>query len=292
MIRSMTGFGKCTRAFNGSMLSVELASVNHRYLDCSIRLPHEWAVIEGSVRKMLSERLSRGKVSVTVNLRRGTRKALLVRFDADLARQYVDASQELCKMLGSGQTLPPEALALFDGVFYQEEDEVDLDAARAAVAETLGEAIQQLDGMRGAEGETLAADIRSRLELLRTSLEVIEARLPELTKLYESRLRTRIDELVGTTDIAEERIVLEVAVMADKGDVTEEVVRLKSHLDHGLELLDAEEPVGRKLNFLAQEIQREINTLGSKVRETGVIRDVLEMKSELEKIREQLQNIE
>ena len=155
-----------------------------------------------------------------------------------------------------------------------------------------GEAVPHIDGMRETEGKALARDLEHRIGLIRESVRAVEERLPALNEVFAERLRARIEELGQDTSITEERIAMEVAIMADKGDVTEEVVRLNSHLDHAEELLRSAEPVGRKLNFLSQEVQREINTLGSKVRDTDVIRQVLEMKSELERIREQIQTIE
>src|SRR5690606_29460963 len=153
-------------------------------------------------------------------------------------------------------------------------------------------ALRQLDAMRCTEGENLARDLHARLDHILAAVRRVEARLPELNAAYAEKLRTRVAELAGDTALTEDRLALEVALMAEKGDVTEELVRLKTHLEHAAALLNDDDAVGRKLNFLTQEIQREINTLGAKVRDTDVVREVLDMKSELEKIREQIQNIE
>ncbi|MCX5759533.1 MAG: DUF1732 domain-containing protein, partial [Candidatus Hydrogenedentes bacterium] len=183
-------------------------------------------------------------------------------------------------------------LAQLDGVFYHEEIEEDLEQAQQAVVETLAEALERLNAMRATEGEALAAELRYRFGLVREAVSAVEKRLPDLDALYEARLRARIVELQADAGLTEDRIAMEIAFMADKGDVTEETVRLKMHLNHALELLDGPEPAGRELNFLSQELQREANTLGSKTHDNDVAKEVLRMKSELERLREQIQNIE
>ena len=173
-----------------------------------------------------------------------------------------------------------------------EDETEDLDALRAFLSGLLNEALDSLDAMRANEGQALAKDLLDRLGAIRESLAAIEARLPQLNELHTERLRARIGELAQAASLAPERLALEVALAAERGDVTEETVRLKSHLDHADELIRGQEPGGRKLNFLLQEMQREANTLGAKVRDTEVVRHVLDIKSELERIREQIQNIE
>ena len=293
MTRSMTGFGRADCEFEGDVVSIELSSVNHRFLDCSVRLPFQWNALEPVVKEAVRGRMSRGKVNVSINRKRGTDSGRQrVVLDADMARQYVGASKELAQMLGSPETLSVSVLAQLEGVFRPEEPEEDLEQAQAAVVRALQEALDRLDGMRLTEGKALEEEVRHRVNLMREALTVIEQRLPELNREYEQRLRVRIDELSGDVSLPEERIAMEVAFMADKGDVTEEVVRLKTHFDHALELLANNEPVGRELNFLTQELQREVNTLGSKIHDGDVISQVLRMKSELERVREQIQNIE
>ncbi|HOS04223.1 MAG TPA: DUF1732 domain-containing protein, partial [Candidatus Hydrogenedentes bacterium] len=190
------------------------------------------------------------------------------------------------------EPLSLSVLAQMDGVFFQEEEDEDLETAKELVTAVVGEALKKLDAMRAQEGQALADDLRRRLSHMRTVLASIEERLPALNERYETRLRTRIEELKSDLSLTEERIAIEVALMAEKGDVTEEVVRLRTHLDHAEELLSSGEAVGRRLDFLAQEIQREVNTLGVKTRDADVAKEILGMKAELEKIREQVQNIE
>lgn len=292
MIRSMTGFGKAADALNGDEVVAEVSSVNHRYLDCSVRLPNGWHALEPMVRETVKQRLSRGKIFVTITCNKGAESPASVRFDRAAAEQYVNASKELEQLAGVQGTLSVDVLAQLEGVFSQEEPEQDLDKAGATVRGVLDKALAALDAMRLTEGAALADECRQRVGALRQTLTSIEARLPAIETAYEARLRQRLAELTAEVSITEERLAVELALLADKGDVTEEVVRLKAHMDHMLELLEAGEPVGRSLNFLAQELQREANTLGAKCRDTDVAKEVLTIKTELEKIREQVQNIE
>lgn len=293
MLRSMTGFGKADGDFDGDLISVEVSAVNHRYLDCSVRLPNAWNALEPVVRETVRKHMARGKVYVTMNRKRGpdSRRQTVV-LDGDLARQYIDAARDLVQLSGKMDTLSVDVLAQLEGVFYHEEPEDDLNQVKDALLRVTTQALGRADAMRVTEGEALGEEVAGRVALIRETLTAVEGRLPELNALYEQRLRTRIEELQGDSELTEERIAIEIALMADKGDVTEEVVRINTHLDHALELLEKEEPVGRELNFLTQELQREVNTLGSKVRDSAVVKEVLRMKSELERFREQVQNIE
>lgn len=292
MIRSMTGFGKAAREFSGDAVVMELSAVNHRFLDASIRLPFEWSSLDGPLREVLRERLSRGKVNVSVTRRRANGQTHRLRLDKGLAEQYIQLTRELAHLLGSDERVSLETIAQFPEIFSADSDVDDLELVRTFLVALLGEALDGLEAMRESEGRTLAKDLDARLDLIRDSLAIVEERLPLLNEVYAERLRTRVKELAQDVSVVQDRLALEVALAAERGDVTEETVRLKSHLDHAKELVAGDEPAGRKLNFLSQEIQREINTLGSKVRDTEVVRQVLEMKSELERFREQIQNIE
>ena len=292
MIRSMTGFGKGVCTYQDQEISLELSAVNHRYLDCSFRLGNSWAAVEPVLKGVVRNRISRGKVQVTVNRRRAKSGGETVHLDAGLAQQYLNAFRELAAMIGSERPIRLDTLARMDGVFYQEEPDEDLAEIERALTAALEEALQHLNAMRAQEGAALAEDIRGRVQLMRESLAEIEARLPELNAKHEERLHARIQELAVDVSLTEERIAIEVALLADKSDVTEEAVRLKTHLAHMEELLDSDTAVGRRLDFLSQEIQREVNTLGVKTRDCDVAKYVLDMKSELEKIREQVQNVE
>jgi uncharacterized protein (TIGR00255 family) len=288
----MTGFGKAARDYRGDAVSVELSAVNHRFLDAAIRLPFEWSSLDTSLREALRERISRGKVNVSVTRRRANGQSQQLRLDKGLAEQYIRLSRELAHLIGSDERVSLQTIAQYPEIFTAEGNEEDLDAVRAFLVELMGEALDGLEAMRESEGRALAKDLRGRLEAIRASLAVAEERLPTLNELYAERLRARVQELAQDVSVVQDRLALEVALAAERGDVTEEIVRLKSHLEHAEGFIESGEPAGRKLNFLAQEIQREINTLGSKVRDTEVVHQVLEMKSELERFREQIQNIE
>lgn len=292
MSRSMTGFGKATCEYDGQTLTVELSSVNGRYLDCNLRMPPAWSALEPVIKQTVRKHVNRGKLNVTVNRRRTESSNRSIRFDRALAEQYLEASKELSAVLGSYETLSLNVLAQFDGVMFQEDTEEDIEALEPTLVRVLEQALHKLDGMRATEGKALEDDIRSRLAAMRATLSSIEVRLPELNAAYEVRLRTRINELNAEAGLTEERIAIEVALMAEKSDVTEEVVRFKTHLDHMEEILSSGDSIGRRLDFLTQEIQREVNTLGVKTRDANVAKEVLDLKAELEKIREQIQNIE
>lgn len=291
MPRSMTGFGKADAECDGEVVTVELTSVNHRYLDCSLRLPHGWSAFDPALKKTVKDKLARGKISMTV-VRRKLHTSPSVKFDIDLAKQYVEASHQLSHLLGTFEKMSLDTLTQMDGVIYQEDCEEDLASFEPHVQKALRDALEQLCEMRAHEGEALVVDVNDRLATLRQFLQSIEDELPAIRENYENRLRTRVAELNADAAVTEERLAVEMAILADKSDVSEEVTRLLAHFDHADKMLTLDEPIGRKLDFLTQEIQREINTLGVKVRDSNIAHTVLEMKSELEKIREQVQNIE
>lgn len=292
MTRSMTGFGKAAGEFNGQAISVEVSAVNSRYLDCNLRLPPSWGALDPVLKQTIRKHIQRGKLTVTVNRKRTMSAAKTIKFDAGIAQQYLDAAKELTAMSGSYETLSLSVLAQLDGVLYQEEAEEDLNAIEPVLVKITEEALGQLDRMRANEGKALAEEIRQRAAFIRQGVASIEARLPDLNAAYEERLRARIKDLRAEANITDERMAIEVALMAEKSDVTEEVVRLKAHLDHLEDILGSKEPSGRKLDFLTQEIHREVNTLGVKTRDANVAKEVLGLKAEVEKMREQIQNIE
>lgn len=292
MARSMTGFGKAATEVNGEIISVEVSSVNHRFLDSSFRLPSCWLVLECALRETLKDQVFRGKVNVYVGRKRGSESSQCVILDTQVAQQYILAAQQLADLMNSTQALSLDVLAQLDGVFFQEEREDDLEQVRTTLNTLLGDALSQMNAMRENEGRALVREIRERIAIMRGAIVEIEKRLPELTQRLAERLRARVRELNADAGVTEDRLAVELALIADKTDVTEELVRLKTHLDHAVAQLDADGPMGRELTFLSQEIQREANTLGSKLRDVEVVREVLSLKSELEKLREQVQNLE
>ena len=292
MARSMTGFGKASTEYAGEVVSIEATSVNHRFLDCTMRLPGAWSALEGTLRELVKRRLARGKVNLFFNRKRGATTRQVVCFDAGVARQYVEASRELSAIMETTQAISLDVLAQMEGVFYQQEREDDLDEVQAMLESLLENALEQLNAMRAEEGRRLAEEMLGQLAMMRETLAGVEERLPALGEAYAERLRSRLRELNADAGVTEDRLALELAIMADKADVTEEVVRLKAHFDQVAGHLASDDSSGRELNFIAQEIQREVNTLGSKLRDADVSRDVVRMKAELEKLREQAQNIE
>ncbi len=292
MARSMTGFGRAACELDGERITIEVSTVNHRFLESSFRLPPVWTSLEPFLRESLRTQVARGKVNVSVRREHGPLGRMRVRFDAEVAQRYIAACRELSGLLGTGEGLSLNTLATLDGVFYPEESEQDLERAKEKLTTCLTDALAQLNAARCAEGTAMAADIEARVAAMGEAVEVIEAKVPELDTAYEEKLRARLAELTADTTLREDRVAIEVALLADKNGINEEVVRLKAHLNHVREMLASNEPIGRELNFLAQEIQREANTLGSKLRDIGVTREVLRIKSELEKLREQAQNIE
>ena len=292
MTRSMTGFGRATGALDEESFTVELSAVNHRFFECSVRLPTGWSMLEAPLREMVRLAVSRGKINVYIRRDRQTAARQKIAFDEDVAKQYVDAARKLSQLMNSTEALSLNVLAQLEGVFFQEETEQDTDVLKGALSAALAEALAQFNGARESEGAALAEDMLSCVQAMAEAVALVEERIPELNATYEVRLRERVAELSAEAGVKEDRLALEVALLADKTAVNEEVVRLKAHFDRCHELLASDEPVGRDLNFLTQEIQREINTLGSKLRDVGVTREVLRMKSDLEKLREQVQNVE
>lgn len=292
MIRSMTGFGKASGTLHDQEVVVEISSVNHRYFDISLRLPTNWGALESEIKQVLREKISRGKINGTVSRKGLPLKGQSIQFDFETAKQYVDAAAKLADLLKTEETLSLNVLMRLEGVFVPVEPEEDVESIRGPLLQLVNRAADKLNNMRLLEGEKLCLDIRQRLNSIETTLLKIEQRLPEISAEYEKRLRTRIDELKGEASLTEDRIALEVALLAEKADPSEEIVRIKAHLSHMNSLLSDREPVGRRLDFLTQELQRETNTLGVKTRDSGMIQDILIIKAEVEKIREQVQNIE
>ena len=292
MLLSMTGFGKAEVSVDDVSVYAEIAGVNGRYLDVVVKLPHEATLLETTLRRLVKENVHRGRVSVSVTVRREGGPATRVAIDEAAARQYVESSSALAKRLGLRNDLTLTSILSCPGVARTDEQNQPDEKEGAAVEQAVLLALDEFQSMRRAEGEALAMELRERIDTVRSTLARIEERLPELNRQYSERLRQRMAELAADVSLKEERIAMEVAVLAEKADVTEEVVRLKSHLSQFLSLIDGEGSVGRKLEFLVQEMNREVHTIDAKNRDSTVTGHVLEIKGELEKIREQVQNVE
>lgn len=292
MALSMTGFARNEATIGGETAVIEVSSVNHRFLDLSFRLPSPWTVLEPALRDIVKGMVSRGKVFVSVRYRRSLGMAPPVRLDADRARSYIEAARELMHLMSSTDSLSLDALISLDGVMAPLEEEIDLAYIQEQLGAALAGALVQLNEVRSKEGAALVADIEAHLHSLACMIDKVERRAPDILSLYEEKLRQRIADINAEVGMKEERLSMEVAMMADRMDVSEELVRFRAHLVHAKDILASGAPVGRDMNFLVQEMQREANTMSSKLRDVEVSRDAIEIKTAIEKIREQIQNLE
>ena len=291
-MHSMTGYGRMSVERDGRQLTVELKSVNHRFLDLSFRMPRSFNFLEDSARKLIGEYLSRGHVDLFATYRNTREDSRRVEVDQALLAAYMTALDDIAETTGleDDRTLSL-ATRLPDVLTVAEADE-DQDALRALMREALTGALEQMQAMREKEGEALKSDISSRIDTLEKMTEEIEARYPETVAEYQQKLKARVEELLGGATMDEQRLMQEVAVMADRSAIAEETVRLHSHFAQVRGFMEASEPVGRKLDFIVQELNREVNTISSKSQDVPITRLVVEAKAEIEKIREQVQNVE
>lgn len=294
LIKSMTGYGRGEATQNGRKITVELRSVNNRYLDCSVKMPRAYIFAEDAVKTRVGQSISRGKVDVFVNIAQTGGEAYAVTVNEELARAYMDALQKLY-LMGDGQVdrkYKTTELARFPDVLTVEKQEEDLEAVAAEICAVLDLALEDFDRMRTREGEKLAADILSRANTIEEYTGKVEERSPQTVAEYRARLENKMREVLENTQLDESRILTEAAIFSDKVAVDEETVRLRSHLEQLRDMLAKGGATGRKLDFLIQEFNRETNTIGSKCNDIDISRMVVDMKAEIEKIREQVQNIE
>ena len=296
MIRSMTGFGQTDKLAGGIRLHIAIRSVNHRYGELTFRMPREWLMYEDGLRKLAAASVKRGRAEVFVSAEHdgGSDEAAPVEIDWLVAEAYAAAAVELRKRFGFVDDLALKDMLALPGIVAGRRSLPAGDEVERLLGEALTEAVEGLVRMREAEGAHLVADIRGRLAAIADLRSRAGTLAGEAAQQYEARLRQRLDELLGerAADIDETRLLTEIALMADKSDVHEELARLDSHLQQFADTLGLNEPVGRKLDFLAQEMYREINTIGSKTAHAALTGIVVELKAELEKVREQVQNIE
>lgn len=295
MIFSMTGFGRAARESGGVAFEVEARSVNHRHLDLRIRLPRLLVDRENAFKQRVQSKLARGKVEIVVNLASNAATAKLV-IDEAIAGQYVEAARALSSRHALAGGLDVAALLALPGVTRVVEAEIDTEALAASVEEALDEAVRGMLAMRAAEGEALRVELEGRLATVLRLSEAFQARSGEVVQAARQRLQKRAEQIrrdVGLSDDA--RLHQEIVIAADRLDITEELVRLRSHIAQFEDTMRAaglENPVGRRLDFLLQELGREANTVGSKASDAALAQDVVALKTELERIREQVQNIE
>ena len=289
---SMTGYGSAKGSVEGQEITVELKSVNNRYLDCSIRLPRNFLFAEDTVKQAVSAGVSRGKVDVFVSAQASQDSGKVVSVNEELARGYRDAVARIAETLGLESGLNAFSLARFPDVLTVERRELDKDKAAAALSEITAKAVEEFNAMREREGERLRRDMLGKLETIEELVSVVEERSPQTVKEYRERLEARLRDILADRSLDEQRVITEAAIFADRTAVDEETVRLRSHIAQFRTMLEEGSPIGRKMDFLVQEFNRESNTIGSKCSDASLAKVVVDLKSEIEKIREQLQNVE
>ena len=292
MIRSMTGYGRAEVLVNGRNILVEISSVNHRYFEFSCRSPRAYGFLESRLKTYLQGKLSRGKVDVNVSIQTVEGSSASVQVNRELAASYVQALRALEEPLGLRDDLSLSVISRFSDIFTVNKETEDEDTIWADVLQVADEATGRFVQMRETEGAKMKEDVESRLDFILQAVEQVEARSPKTVEEYRARLYNKMSEVLGNTQIDEQRILTEAALYAEKIAVSEETVRLRSHVGQFRAILAQGGPVGRKLDFLIQECNRETNTIGSKAQDIEIARIVVDIKSEIEKIREQIQNIE
>jgi len=292
LINSMTGFGRGEIKDLGYHFSVEMKSVNHRFLEVVIKMPRTLNLFEDTIRKIIQEKVQRGRIEVYVNVKETEAKKRLVKVDKELALSYDISLKELAQLLHTTYLTDIYRLVSLPEVLSIEEEEAEVDNLWPALEGAVQNALAQLLEMRRQEGETLVSDLRTRIAAIRELRQEVADRAPLVVAEYKERLKEKITGLLSDTTIDENRLTMEVALLADRASIDEEIVRLESHLEQVEKTLSSSEPIGRKLDFLIQEMNREVNTIGFKANDFVITRKVVDGKSELEKIREQIQNIE
>ena len=292
MVKSMTGYGRGEAVLNGRSITVEVRSVNNRYLDCSVKVPRLYIFAEDAIKSRVQNSISRGKVDVFVTLDNTQGDQVEVSVNQSVADGYYNALTALRDRYGLRDDISVSLLSRFQDVLLVEKSQEDVEAVAKDICIVLDTALADFNAMRQREGEKLAEDIRSRAASIAMLLEKVEKRSPQTVSEYRAKLENRMREVLENTQIEESRILTEAAIFADKVAVDEETVRLHSHLGQLEEMLSGGVPVGRKLDFLIQEFNREANTIGSKCSDIEITRTVVDIKAEIEKIREQVQNIE
>lgn len=292
MIRSMTGYGSAKGTSGKLEITVELRSVNNRFLDTSVRIPRIYTSLEDGIKSQIQKSISRGKVDVFVTIDSSKADDIAISVNESVADAYMEALKTLSDRYGISNDITSLSLAKFQDVLFVTKKETDIEQLQKDVLEILQSALEDYNSMRQVEGEKLKADILAKADEVERLVGLVEERSPVTVSEYRARLYKKMTEILESTNIEESRILTEAALFADKVAVDEETVRLHSHVSQLRSLMDSEEPVGRKLDFLVQEFNREANTIGSKGNDIEMSHIVVELKSVIEKIREQVQNIE
>jgi len=291
MVRSMTGYGKSECMLDDAPCTVEARSVNGRYLELSVKLPKEYSEHEGRIREVVREHVLRGSVNLYIR-REDLAEITPLNVDVEAARHYVDALRTIQTELGVGGEVRIEHLTVFPSIFQRPLRSAERPDVWPSLKEAVVQALTAMNSMRDMEGKDLSRDLVTRCETIASALEIVEKRSLERIPAERERLRERVRQILDENAIDESRLSLEIVLLSEKLDITEECVRLRSHIKHFQQYMATEQQPGRKLNFLVQEMNREINTIGSKCNDADIAVTVVTMKEELERIREQIQNVE
>ncbi len=292
MLKSMTGYGRFSDHVNGFDITFEIRSVNNRYLDTNIRLPRIYGYLEEKIKKAIQKRAARGKVDAFLSIERPAGDATEIALDEALASQYIAALRKIAENHGLRDDISVSSVARFSDIFSKKVKEDDADAVWAAVEPVVEKAMDAFLAMREKEGESLFQDLNSRLDRMEEILEEIKGHSAQALALYREKLEIRLKEYLQDTQIDEARLLTEVGIIADKIDTGEEITRLDSHIQQFRKLIRQDTPSGRTMDFLTQELNREVNTIGSKCSQIEITQLVIDAKNEIERIREQIQNIE
>ena len=294
MIKSMTGYGRAQQLEDGMNITVEIKSVNHRYFEFNSRVPRNYGFLDEKLKSYMGSRIARGKVECYVSVENLEDDEIEILVNHSLAQSYLGALRELADRneLNLRDDLAMSSLARYNDIFTVHKQEADEEKIWNAVKSVAEKAVDKFIEMRETEGTKLKNDVLSRADLILEKVSVIEERSPQTVKEYNDKLLARINEFLSDVQVDEQRILTECAIFADKVAVAEETVRLRSHMDQLRQFLESDEAVGRKTDFLVQEMNREANTIGSKAQDVTIARCVIDIKAEIEKIREQIQNIE
>lgn len=292
MIKSMTGYGSAKGTVEGIEVCVELKSVNNKFLDTSVRLPRSFLFAEDTIKSAVQAHISRGKVDVFVTVDSSMADDMVVRVNEPLLKGYIDALNHIAEEFNIPNELNALSVSRFPDVLSVEKKELDADAVAEGIRSIAEQALCDFDAMREREGEKLREDVLNKLETIDKLVTIIEQNAPKTVAEYREKLTQKLNEVLGTAGIDETRILTEAAIFADKVAVDEETVRLRSHMAQLKSMLAGGSPIGRKIDFLLQEFNREANTTGSKCQNADIAHVVVDLKSEIEKIREQIQNIE
>lgn len=291
MIKSMTGFGRGEASQDNITFSVDIKTVNHRYSDISVRMPRMVSPLEEKVREYISSKLNRGKIDVYINYD-SFGQDTTVKLDTNLASAYVDSLNILKKQFDIKDDISLSLLTKFPDILKLDTEEKDLDVLWIILSSAIEQAVNSLVEMRSREGARLCKDMLEKLDIIKATVDEIKAKSADLVDVYKNKLYDKIKEMTKDVQFDENRLLTEVAIFADKSSTDEEIVRLNSHIEEFKKTLNVKGTIGKKLDFIVQEMNREVNTIGSKSSDLGVVNNVIAMKTEIEKIREQVQNIE